>query len=320
VIREYRTGLGYSPIIAGVSGEEFRPKVELARILGGYPLAPPDPNLSVDPAAVRALAARALHPGRFVLGVGGAVTKAEVEAFFADRGGKWPADPSEEERVKPQAASRVSASMHAIDVPGLVGWVAIGREISTPVPDSEKAPLAVMAEILNTRLNIATREIRGLSNRTYFALPESADGSGLFHVRTGGRPEAVAPFIHFAREELARLSRPGGEGVETEELEMAKGALIRGDWQKSLDGAGQSSATYALEAVRYGGTKRILEWPAAVQAVTAEDVKTLAEKYVNPAEMATVVVGPMEKIREARHPRWPMAFDELDDPSARAAP
>jgi hypothetical protein len=31
--------------------------------------------------------------------------------------------------------------------------------------------------------------------------------------------------------------------------------------------------------------------------------------------MVTVVVGPIEKIRQARHPRWPVDFDDLQ-PSA----
>jgi predicted Zn-dependent peptidase len=310
-IRGYRSGTGYSAITAGVSGEEFRPKVELERILAGYPLAPPDPDLSVDPAAVKALASRAVRPDRFVLGVGGAVTKSEVEAFLEDRSGGWPVEAPEPPPVKTTRASPSLPSWHTIDSPGLEGWIAIGTVIPGPLAESERATLMVMTEILNTRLNIATREIRGLSNRTVFVLPDTAGGGGLFHVRTGGRPEAVAPLIHFTREELVRLA-VSGEPIATEELEMAKGALIRGDWQKSLDGAGQASATFALEMVRYGGTTRLLEWPGAVEAVTPEMVKDLADKYLDQAEMTTVVVGPIEKIRQARHPRWPIAFDELE--------
>ena len=37
----------------------------------------------------------------------------------------------------------------------------------------------------------------------------------------------------------------------------------------------------------------------------------MAQKYLDPAAMVTVVVGPMEKIRAARHPRWPVDLDAL---------
>ena len=312
-IRRYRTGSGYAATTSGVSGQGFRPRVELERILRGYPLAPPDPGIAVDPSAVKALASRIVRPDRIVLGVGGQVTKSQVEAVLAGREGSWPREGRESEEIRTTRPPPPAPSVHAIDVASLEGWVALGREAG-PLPESEKAPLAVLADVLNTRLNIATREIRGLSNRTVFVLPDTADGAGLFHVDTGGRPEAVAPLIHFTREEMLRLARPDG-AITREELEMAKGALILGDWQKSLDGARQASATFALEAVRYGGTRRLMAWPAAVEAVTAEDAGSLAEKYLNPAEMATVVVGPMQRIREARHPRWPVDFGAIESGS-----
>jgi predicted Zn-dependent peptidase len=165
-------------------------------------------------------------------------------------------------------------------------------------------------------LNIAAREIRGLANKTIFLLPETASGAGLMHIRTGGRLEAVAPLVKYSLDEMARLHK--SEGLITgEELEQAKGALILGRWQEALDGARQASETYAVEAVRYGATDRILQWPEAVRAVTAEEVKELATKYLDGRKMVTVVVGPIEKIRTARHPRWPISLEALEssDPS-----
>jgi hypothetical protein len=45
--------------------------------------------------------------------------------------------------------------------------------------------------------------------------------------------------------------------------------------------------------------------------VTAGDVGEAARKYVHPEMMGTVVIGQVDKVRQARHPRWPVALDDL---------
>ena len=50
----------------------------------------------------------------------------------------------------------------------------------------------------------------------------------------------------------------------------------------------------------------------AVRSVTARDVKRVAQEYLDPATFVTVVAGPLARIRAARHPRWPVALDELE--------
>ena len=83
-------------------------------------------------------------------------------------------------------------------------------------------------------------------------------------------------------------------------------------WQPSLGLATSASGTYAVEHVRQGNTDQLMGWPRGVRAVTASDVKAMARQYLDPATMVTVVVGPLARIREARHPRWPVALDELE--------
>ena len=42
------------------------------------------------------------------------------------------------------------------------------------------------------------------------------------------------------------------------------------------------------------------------------DVKRVAQEYLDPATFVTVVAGPLERIRAARHARWPVALDDLE--------
>ena len=84
-----------------------------------------------------------------------------------------------------------------------------------------------------------------------------------------------------------------------------------GRWQAMLDGVRPASTAYAEELVRHDSLDRLLGWPKAVQAVTAAQVKEVATRYLDPASLVTVVVGPLEQIQAARHPRWPASLDDL---------
>ena len=199
-------------------------------------------------------------------------------------------------------AAEGSGTLWTIDDDTLEGWVAIGRAIG-PVPVDERAPLAVLGEILGTRLNIEAREIRGLANRATFFLPETGNGAGLLHIRTGGRLEAVAPLVKYCRDELAGL-QSGEKAVTDEELALAKGILRLGKRQEALESARPSAAAYALATLHHGDTALLLSWPGEVEAVTADEVLAAARKYLDPQTMDTIVIGPIGRIHEARHPRW----------------
>ena len=309
-VREYRAGPGYSMPMAGIVGNGYRPKVELERRIHGYPLAPPDPDDTVSLAAVRALASRSLAADRVVFGIGGAVSRGEVEEAVESATQGWATSGESAPETAVIAPGESSGRFHAVDVPSLEGWIAIGRAVGV-VPESDGAALAVLRFILAERLNIAAREMRGLANRDDFEIPVTASGAGLLLVRTGGRPEAVGPLVRYSLEELERMHDPD-EPVTEAEVIRAQGWLLGAVWQRSLEIATNASETFAVEQVRRGGTDRLLGWPEAVGSVTAADVKRVAQEYLDPAAFVTVVAGPMERIRAARHPRWPVALDELE--------
>jgi zinc protease len=308
-IERFRVGPGYEMPMAGIEGDGFRPKVELARRAFGYPLAPPDPGTVVSTTAVRALAARTLVPGRVVVGIGGPVDRRDVESTIEAATRTWARTASGSLARIPIEPRQAESRIDLVDVPSLEGWIAIGRVIGA-VPDADRATLAAMAFILSERLNVAAREMRGLTNRDAALLPETANGAGLLHLRTGGRPEAVGPLVRFSWDEIRRL-HDASEPVTDDELARAKGWLINAEWRGKLEGAGQASATFALEQVRRGGTDGLIRWPEAVEAITVEQVKTIAQRLLDPATMVTVVAGPLTEIRAARHPRWPIGLDDL---------
>jgi predicted Zn-dependent peptidase len=114
---------------------------------------------------------------------------------------------------------------------------------------------------------------------------------------------------------LARIREAGGAPT-ADELEQAKGGLVLSRWQRSLDGARPAAATLAVETVRHGSLDRLYRWPDAVRAVTGEQVRAAAERYIRPDLLATVLIGQIEAVRTSRHPRWPATLPELAPPAA----
>jgi zinc protease len=307
----YRTGPGFSQQTRGLGGPAFRPAVELSRMLATYPLAPPDPGLSVGRDAVSAIARRSLRPDAVVMGIGGGVARDDVQRELESLTAGWQVPPQAGGHAALAAGSVRTAAERSrmIDEPGHTTWIAVGHPVPV-IATADEAAVAVMTDVLNIRLNIAIREIRGLANSTQLQIPATARHDGLLQVRSGARPESVAPIVRFSVQELARIRESAGAPT-ADELAQTKGGQVLGKWQGSLDGARDASATYATETARFGSLDRLMKWPEAVRAVTAHDVSAAAQKYVHPDQVGVVVIGQIEEARKALHPRWRVALDEV---------
>jgi predicted Zn-dependent peptidase len=309
-IAAYRTGPGFTRQTRGLGGPAFRPAVELSRMLANYPLAPPDAGLTVRPEAIRHIASRTLRPSAVTIGIGGPVARDDARRALETLTAGWPAPRATSDIAPADAAPKNAADRsRTIDESGYTTWIAIGHPMPKIVPTDEAA-VAVMTDLLNIRLNIAVREIRGLANATQLQISATTRHDGLLHVRSGARPESVAPIIRYSLQELATIHEAGGAPTP-EELEQVKGGLVLSKWQSSLDGARTSSATYATETARYGSLDRLMKWPEAVRAVTAQAVTAAAQKYIHPDAMGITIIGQIDAVRQARHPRWPVALDEV---------
>jgi predicted Zn-dependent peptidase len=304
----FRTGPGFARTTRNLGGAAFRPAVELAGMTAAWPIAPPAADLTVSPEAIRALAARTLRPDTVVLGIGGGFARTEAERSLQTATEGWRVAPVTATAVQPVAVPARPARFRAIEEPGFTTWIAVGHAVGMIDP-ADEAAVAVMTDVVNIRLNIAIREIRGLANQAVLQVPATTH-PGLLHVRSGARPESVAPVVHFALQELSKIREATGLPTD-DELEQVKGGLVLGRWQGSLDGPRAAVATYAVEAARHGTLERLARWPDVVRAVTASAVQTAAAKYIQPDRMATVMIGQVDAARKARHPRWPITFDEL---------
>jgi predicted Zn-dependent peptidase len=139
---------------------------------------------------------------------------------------------------------------------------------------------------MSSRLFQEIRERRGLAYSVYSYTAQYAD-TGLFAVYAGCAPGKVDEVLDLTRTELARVA---AEGLSEEEVArgrgMTKGALVLG-----LEDTGSRMTRLGKGELLYGELPTVDELLARVEAVTPDDVRSVAAEVLSPP-MSLAVVGP----------------------------
>jgi predicted Zn-dependent peptidase len=194
--------------------------------------------------------------------------------------------------VPAQAATRI----HLINRPGSVQTVFQIGSLGIERTDSDYIAMAVMNRILGTgpssRLFLNIREDKGYTYSVGSGF-SAFKYRGTFNASSPVRTEVTEGTI---REFMNEFKRIRDEKVTATELDNAKRAII-GNFALSLEnpqGRLQNIITqklYNLPA-NYWDT-----YPQKVEAITAEDVQRVAQKYVDTNHMQIVAVGDASKTR-----------------------
>jgi len=193
---------------------------------------------------------------------------------------------------KPAASKRVVL----VDRPNSVQTTVTLGNIAIDRRDPDYVALTVMNHILGggpaARLFLNLREEKGY---TYGVYSSFAAGKYPGAWRAGGdvRTEVTAgAMTEFYRE----FQRIRDEKVPAEELEEAKRALVA-SFALSLERPAELLG-YAIVRKIYGFPVDYWDtYPAKIMAVTAEDVQSVARKYINPDNLQVVAVGDVSKIK-----------------------
>ena len=113
-------------------------------------------------------------------------------------------------------------------------------------------------------------------------------GPGSYTFRSYSRHDVIKAIYDNMMGEIDRIH---DELVTDEDLFVAKGALTDGAFQiRYLDGYA-TVRSLALEKLRFGNHSRSANYIGRVRAVTAEEVRDAARKYIRPERMQVVLVG-----------------------------
>ncbi|GAA4702544.1 putative zinc protease [Phytohabitans rumicis] len=158
-------------------------------------------------------------------------------------------------------------------------------------PDERRFALGVLNNVLgggmSSRLFQEIREKRGLAYSVYSYSTQYAD-TGLFAVYAGCAPGKVDEVLELTRAELAAVA---AKGFTEAELARGKG-MAKGSYVLGLEDTGSRMSRLAKGELLYGNLLTVDEMLARVDALTLDEVNTLAaDLLTRPTSLA--VIGPV---------------------------
>lgn len=261
-------------------------------LFGSHPYGQPS---SGTPESVQALKREdlvAFHrrqyvPNEAILAIVGDVKTAEAfakaESFF----GGWKR--GEEFRIPPVEAEP-RRQVVVVDKPDAVQtqiWVGqVGLAYRDPDHFTAEVYDALVGSSTNSRLYEEVRRKRGLSYGAYseFLLPSQP---GYFAANTYTKTESTAEALGLVLEVIEGLEKTP---VPAEELAQRK-TYLTGAFPLEIE-TPQGIAAKVVEALKFGYGREFLEsYRDRLDAVTAEQIRSFAEKRIHPDRMLIVLVG-----------------------------
>ncbi len=249
---------------------------------------------AIGAADLKAFHAAQYRPANALLVVTGDVTADAVMPLLEKTLGTWRgADAGAAARV-PDAPQLTARKVYLVDKPGAaqsqirIGWVGVPR--STPDYFALRVLNTVLGEAFTSRLNHNLREVHGYAYgaSSRFDMRGSA---GPFYAAAGVQTDKTVEALKEFFTELANIHQP----IAAEELQKAKNYLALQlprtfETERAAAGALAQAFVYGLPADYYE------TYGARVAAVTAQDVKRAADKYIQPDKFAVVIVGDRKTI------------------------
>ncbi|HEY8369201.1 MAG TPA: pitrilysin family protein [Thermodesulfobacteriota bacterium] len=226
-------------------------------------------------------------PNNAVLAVVGDVSTPDILARIQETFGRWPRKATTLPDPAPQAPH--GPTIVEEHKPKAQAQIVMGN-IGTTFDDPDKYALQVMNAVLSGQGGRLFFELRDKESLAYALTSFSAEGlePGAFGVYMGTAPDKVPAAIAGLERELTRIRT---EKVSPEELQRAKRYLI-GSFEIDLQRGSAVALNLALNELYGLGYDEYRRYAARVNAVTADDVLRVAQKYIHPDRFTRVIVRP----------------------------
>jgi len=149
---------------------------------------------------------------------------------------------------------------------------------------------AILGGSMSSRLFQEIREKRGLAYAIHSYLTPYMD-TGMLNIYAGTGPRDIGQVSGLILDELGRMGR---ELSADREIEGAK-ELIKGNFLLSMESTDTRMTRLAKNELCFGRSIPSEEVVAGVDAVTGEDVRSLARESFNPSAMTVAAIGPISE-------------------------
>jgi zinc protease len=249
----------------------------------------------IDREDLRAFYDRYFHPNNIILGIVGDFETAKMRSLVEREFGSWPKNPKLRLVTLPPVSQANPNGVYFVEQPQLTqSYVQIGH-LGGIRSNPDQAALGVMNGVLNGfggRLFNQVRSRQGLAYSVYAAWSARFDYPGLFISGGQTRSDATVPFIQAIKQEIERIRT---EPITPEELQYAKESEVNSFVFNFADPAQTLSRLLTYDYYDYP-EDFIFQYQRGIEATTIEDVRRVAQQYLKPEQLVTLVVGNSQAI------------------------
>lgn len=233
---------------------------------------------------------RYFHPNNVILGIVGDFDRERMRTLVQQKFGDWQNSPKLPFLKLPTVSQQHQGGIFTIDQPQLTQSSVLIGHLGGQRNSADYPALGVMNGVLNGfggRLFNEVRSRQGLAYSVYAAWSARYDYPGIFIAGGQTRSDATVPFIQAIKGEIERIrNRP----ITPEELKYAQESEINSFVFNFADPAQTLSRLLTYEYYGYPADF-IFEYQRGVESTTIADVQRVAQQYLKPENLVTLVVG-----------------------------
>ncbi|QSJ20166.1 insulinase family protein [Nostoc sp. UHCC 0702] len=227
------------------------------------------------------------YPNNIILEVVGDFDSSKMRSLIQAKLGDWQPNPNIAKPQLPEVSPANTGGVFFVNQPQLTQSTVCMGHLGGRGDSPDYGALSVLNEVLNARLMNELRSRQGLTYGVAASWSPNYDYPGVFIAGGQTRSEATVQFIKALQTEIKRIQE---ERITPEELALAKESTLN-SFVFAFQEPGQTLSR--LMTYEYYGYPAdfIFRFQKAVAATTEADVQRVAQQYLKPENMVTLVVG-----------------------------
>ncbi|HEX8411229.1 MAG TPA: pitrilysin family protein [Thermoanaerobaculia bacterium] len=261
---------------------------------------------------------RTVHPNNIILAFIGDFDAAQLEKRLRDTFSSWQRGP-QVAKPDPGITQPKPGIYYVAKEDVTQANIAMVHAATADRSNPDYPALQVMNEIFSGgfsgRLMQRLRSERGLTYGVGGGVTSPWDYPGLFRLTMATKSETAIEAVEALRGEVTRLVN---DPVTPTELSLAKESILNA-YVFTMD-TREKALTQRVQLEFYGfPADYFTKYPSLIQQVTAADVQRVAKKYVQPDQLAVLVVGKQSGFEKPLTSLGPVTPIDITIPSADAA-